>query len=387
MPHRANAKILIVDDDAVTRELLARVICGGGLKCEQASSADEAWDRIEAGTPSLLLLDYNMPEVDGAELLRRLRAEKDPTLAHIPTIMLTGQSDERSEVICLEAGADDFVVKPINVSILRARIDTQLRLLYMRTQLERQNQELEDWRRNLERDLEAARLTQQALIPQKPLQLPGWEVASCFRPVIQVGGDIFGWLRMPDGRVLFWIADATGHGASAALLTTLTKLLFHHGSAEQKAPVAIMDAINQDFRTIFGERMFMTAMCAALEPATGELVIVGAGHPPMLVGRLNEKPELIWSSAPPLGVADRSQFVETTVRIEAGDIFVLYTDGLFGGGKSGRITPQVLADTIDPTSPTMEALLMNLVKRSVATGDGRGADDLAAIAVRRSRKK
>jgi sigma-B regulation protein RsbU (phosphoserine phosphatase) len=390
MPHRANAEILIVDDDAVTRELLARVICGGGLKCEQVSSAEEAWKRMQAKAPSLLLLDYNMPDFDGAELLRRLRAERDPTLAHTPTIMLTGQSDERSEVICLEAGADDFVVKPINVSILRARIDTQLRLLYMRTQLEKQKQELEDWRRNLERDLEAARLTQQALIPQKPLQLPGWEIASCFRPVIQVGGDIFGWLRMRDGRVLFWIADATGHGASAALLTTLTKLLFHHGSAEETTPVAIMDAINADFRTIFGERTFMTAMCAALEPSSGEAVIVGAGHPPLLVARANQKPELIWSSAPPLGVADRSQFIETTVQIDPGDIFVLYTDGLFGGRRerSNRVTPQVLADCIDPTTPTMETLLMNLVKKGATPlGTGTAADDVAAIAVRRSIKK
>src|SRR2546423_3812445 len=179
-----------------------------------------------------------MPELNGADLLKRLRADPDPAIAQIPAIMLTGHVYEQSEVLCLEAGADDFVTKPINIAILRARIDTQLRLRYLRRQLEQQKAELESWRTNLERDLEAARLTQQALIPQKPLQLPGWEIATYFRPVIQVGGDIYGWLRMQDGRILFWIADATGHGASAALLTTLTKLLFHHGSADQAAPMA-----------------------------------------------------------------------------------------------------------------------------------------------------
>lgn len=379
-----------MDDDPVTRELLTRVICGGGLKCEQAASGSEAWERVHQKAPSLLLLDYNMPDFDGAELLRRLRAERDPTLAQIPTIMLTGLSDEQSEVLCLEAGADDFVVKPINVSVLRARIDTQLRLLYLRRQLEKQNQELEDWRRNLERDLEAARLTQQALIPQKPLQLAGWEIASCFRPVIQVGGDIFGWLRMSDGRILFWIADATGHGASAALLTTLTKLLFHHGSAEQTTPVGIMDAVNNDFRSIFGERMFMTAMCMALEPSAGQAVVVGAGHPPLLLARSNQKRELIWSSAPPLGLASRSQFIETTVTLEPGDVAVLYTDGLFGGGRDrpSRPTPQDLANSIDPATPTMETLLMNLVKQSVTpVTNGAASDDVAAIAMRRGAKK
>jgi hypothetical protein len=126
-------------------------------------------------------------------------------------------------VLCLEAGADDFVTKPINAAVLRARIGTQLRLCSMRRQLQEQNDVLEAWRFDLEQDLAAARLTQQSLIPQKPPPLPGWEVAACYRPVIQVGGDIYGWLRMADRRTLFWIADATGHGASAALLTTLAK--------------------------------------------------------------------------------------------------------------------------------------------------------------------
>ena len=73
--------------------------------------------------------------------------------------MLTGHGSEASEVRCLQAGADDFVTKPVNTAVLRARIETQLRLRSMRRQLERQNDELEEWRRNLERDLAAARLT------------------------------------------------------------------------------------------------------------------------------------------------------------------------------------------------------------------------------------
>ena len=243
-----------------------------------------------------------MPGIDGAEVLRRLRADKDPAIAQLPAIMLTGHGGEASEVLCLEAGADDFVTKPINQAVLRARIETQLRLRSMREQLQQQNDELEAWRTNLERDLAAARLTQQSLIPQKPPALEGWDVAAVYRPVIQVGGDIYGWMRMADGRTLFWIADATGHGASAALLTTLAKLLFHHGSVEHNQPAAIMRAVNNDFRSIFGARSFMTAMCVALDPNGGRATVVGAGHPPLLVARSAGGTESIRSSAPPLGI-------------------------------------------------------------------------------------
>src|SRR6266481_3416529 len=279
------AQILVVDDDAVSRKILAQLLASAGLQCHECEDGTEALEIIHAKQPSLLLLDFDMPGLNGAEVLGRLRSDEDAGVAQVPVIMLTAHGSEQSEVNCLQAGADDFVTKPVNASVLRARIETQLRLRSMRRQLERQNDELEKWRRDLERDLAAARLTQQSLIPQKPLALPGWEVATCYRPVIQVGGDIYGWLRMKDGRILFWIADGTGHGAAAALLTTLAKLLFHHGNVEQDTPVTMMEAVNHDFRSIFGSRSFMTAMCVALDPATGSASVVGAGHPPLLVMR------------------------------------------------------------------------------------------------------
>ncbi|HEY2615039.1 MAG TPA: response regulator, partial [Chthoniobacterales bacterium] len=274
--------ILAVDDDTTSRKLLVRILSGAGFACMEAANGADALKCIEVAHPSLLLLDFEMPGMNGADVLKRLRRDSDPAISQMPVIMLTGHGGEESEVLCLEAGADDFVTKPINQAVLRARIETQLRLRSMRRQLQSQNDELEAWRQNLERDLAAARLTQQSLIPQNPLVLPGWEIAAFYQPVIQVGGDIYGWLRMVDGRTLFWIADATGHGASAALITTLAKLLFHHGAVEHDQPSKIMEAVNKDFRSIFGARSFMTAMCVALDPKKGRASVVGAGHPPLL---------------------------------------------------------------------------------------------------------
>src|SRR5260370_19278701 len=155
-------------------------------------NATDALNFVHQTQPAALSLDFKMPGMDGAEALRRLRADPNPAIAQIPVIMLTGYSE--NEVTCLNAGADDFVIKPINAEVLRARIETQLRLHLMRVQLQQQNQELEAWRRNLERDLAAARVTQQALIPQTPPTLPGCEIAACYRPAIAVGCDNYGRL-------------------------------------------------------------------------------------------------------------------------------------------------------------------------------------------------
>src|SRR6266404_4600890 len=380
------AQILVVDDDAVSRKILAQLLASAGLQCHECEDGTEALELIRAKQPSLLLLDFDMPGLNGAEVLKSLRSDKDPAIAQIPAIMLTGHGSEESEVRCLQAGADDFVTKPVNASVLRARIETQLRLRSMRRQLERQNDELENWRRDLERDLAAARLTQQSLIPQKPLLLPGWQIATCYHPVIQVGGDIYGWLRMKDGRVLFWIADGTGHGAAAALLTTLAKLLFHHGSMDHDSPASLMEGVDNDFRSIFGATSFMTAMCVALDPATGQAQVVGAGHPSLLVVHHDCTTESIASVAPPLGLIKRTEFTETVIELEPGDAFLLYTDGLFRWTKDERhrVTPGQLEKLLDHSAPTAEALLKRIVAQTAPENSAKAApDDVAAVAVRR----
>ena len=386
MSNNSHAEILIVDDDSTSRKILAHLLVAAGYKCRECEDGTKALQTIQERQPALLLLDFDMPGLNGAEVLKRLRSDNDPAVAQIPTIMLTAHGSEESEVRCLQAGADDFATKPINTAVLRARIETQLRLRSMRRQLERQNDELEQWRSNLERDLAAARLTQQSLIPQKPPALPGWEVATCYRPVIQVGGDIYGWLRMKDGQILFWIADGTGHGAAAALLTTLAKLLFHHGSVEHDAPASVMEAVNHDFRSIFGARSFMTAMCVAVDPATGRASVVGAGHPPLLIARRSGATETIASVVPPLGLIEHPEFTETIVDLKPGDTFLLYTDGLFGSrkGKQPRLTPQRLEKMLDHNAPSAEALLGRILTEAApAKGEEALPDDLAALAVRR----
>jgi sigma-B regulation protein RsbU (phosphoserine phosphatase) len=148
-----------------------------------------------------------------------------------------------------------------------------------------------------------------------------------------------------------------------------------------------MRAVNEDFRSIFGARSFMTAMCVALDAVSGQASVVGAGHPPLLIARHNAAAELISSSAPPLGVAQPAQFSETVVDLRPGDSFVLYTDGIFGGRAraEGRLTPQRLIEKLDVSAPTAQALLAHLLSHSGERDENEPAvDDVTAVAVRRA---
>jgi serine phosphatase RsbU (regulator of sigma subunit) len=169
-------------------------------------------------------------------------------------------------------------------------------------------------------------------------------------------------------------------------MTTLAKLLFHHGHTEHERPAAIMEAVNKDLRGIFGGRSFMSAMCVALDLENGKTSVVGAGHPPLLITRFGRGTEAIGSSAPPLGLVEQSHFSETVLELNPGDAFTLYTDGLLGAARKGRArtTPTQLAGMINPFAASAEGLLELMLKAAAPEASESPPDDMAAVVVRRS---
>ena len=152
-------------------------------------------------------------------------------------------------------------------------------------------------------------------------------------------------------------------------------------------PASVMEAVNHDFRSIFGGRSFMTAMCVAVDPSTGRAIIVGAGHPPLLIARRTGATEAIASVAPPLGLVEHPELTETIVDLEPGDTFLLYTDGLFGSRKSKQpgLSPKRLEKMLDHSAPSAEALLRRILTETAPSkGEQALPDDVAALAVRRT---
>src|SRR5262245_54747232 len=121
----------------------------------------------------------------------------------------------------------------------------------------------------------------------------------------------------------------------------------------------------------------MTAMCVALDPATGNAQVVGAGQPSLLVVHRDGTTESIPSVVPPLGLINRAAFTETAIDLEPGDAFLLYTDGLFRWTKDERhrMTPGQLEKVLDPTAPTAEALLKRIVAQTTPKNSAKAAPD------------
>lgn len=379
-------RLLIVDDDRAARSLLVRQLEKQGFEVLACGDGREALQLIESARPALVVSDYEMPEFTGAQLCELVRQSTDPETANLPLILLTAHAGEQHELESLEAGANDFVTKPVNTAVLRARIDTQLRLSSLRQQLEEQNAQLEDWHRTRDLDLEAAQLTQRAILPVRVPQIEGWEIAAHYQPVIQVGGDMYDWLRLPDGRWLFWVADATGHGASAALLTALTKLVFRHAASEASQAGEIMRAVNAEFFSTLRGKSFMTAACLVIEPGSGRVTFSGAGHPPLFLVRADRAAEELRSLSPPLGILAAQEFGEESAELAPGEVAMLYTDGLYSSqdDSGDHFGPEDLRAVMPRRAATAQDFVRQVVTSTFQRhGSEQLPDDLAVIALRR----
>lgn len=277
----------------------------------------------------LVLLSVDEP-LQEAELCRFLRS--DSAMTRVPLLCLSrnaalpGSIAElpRVEVIDRQAGA----------GIILGRIATQLRMSKVAGQDERTASAHEVAARYRElgirtmRELEEAREIQEALLPRV---LPGddrFEVAVSYEPLERVGGDWYYAHRQPDGRVCLQIADITGHGLSAALVSSMTKLA-SEASAEND-PVERVRRINALLTPQLPEARFVTFCCAAYDPLTGDCTVARAGHPaPLMVSRTAGKVERLKPSGMAIGFMDDGMFASQCVRLDAGDMLLLYTDGLY----------------------------------------------------------
>ncbi len=377
--------ILLADDEEVSRRLLSEAMRRAGFEVELAVDGEQAFRLAASEAPDLLVLDFEMPESNGAEVCRRLRSSDREDLQTLPVIMLTAHTGEAEEIRCLQAGANDFVTKPVSRDVLAARIRTQLRLRSMADELRQRNEELGRWRTEHEADLAAAHATQQVLIPTRLPTVKGWSVESIYQPVIEIGGDVFGWCPTGNGQWLFWLADATGHGAAAALLTALAAQLFRQACETEREPGAILSAVNREFIKVFGGRAFMTACCALIGPEGG-LTFSGAGHPPLLVRRANGNVDTYGPHGTILGLKEVESIEQCRTTLESGDVALLYSDGLFAFKQPDgeRFTHENLRETLRMVPPGV-AFFDRLLTLSQEGANGDPcSDDIAAIVLQRA---
>lgn len=397
------ARILVVDDNEMNRDMLSRRLVRQGHDVSTAIHGVDALDRLRSEPFDLVLLDIMMPEMNGFELLERLKA--DPRLEHLPVILISALDDTDSVVRGIQMGADDHLPKPFNPSILRARVDACLAKKRLRDR-ERLYAEA------LEREIDIAREIQAGFLPEALPDAPGWEIAARFHPARQVGGDFYDAFAIDGDRIVLVVADVCDKGVGAALFMALFRSLIRvvaervlgasgetgegRGEASLEAGDGaagvsrVVRSVNDYIaRTHSRENMFATVFVGVLAVGSGELTYVNAGHdPPFVLGPGGIRARLA-PTGPAVGLLPGLEFGVGRARLAAGETLVAFTDGVTDarneeGDTFSEDRLEALVAGLAGLGLTADELL-GRIEEAVAEHAGAGAafDDVTILATHR----
>ena len=327
--NESSAKILVVDDVAENRDLLLRRLQRLGIKqIDQAANGLEALAAVRAKNYDLMLLDIMMPELDGFGVLDTLRKEGSAT--DLPIIVISAMNEMDAIVRCIESGAEDFLLKPFNPVMLRARVLSSLEKKSLR---DRTRDEL----KRKQAELNEARTLQLALVPPPFHEMHGNRPVSLdvyLEPAKEVGGDLVDHFRIGDDLVAFLVGDVSDKGAGAALMMARTHSMFRSLAARPDAheifsdPSKAMSIVNAALAAGNSSCMFVTMFLGALSPTTLKLTFVRAGHvPPFQWNGSTAIKRLEAAGGPPLGLVEEFQYKQHSVVLSPDESLLVLTDG------------------------------------------------------------
>jgi serine phosphatase RsbU (regulator of sigma subunit) len=407
------ASILAVDDTPANLSLLANLL-RDDYRVRVASSGQKALELAFSAPPDLILLDVMMPEMDGHEVIRRLKA--DPRTMRVPVIFLTAQNSIEDEEFGLSLGAVDFIHKPISPTIVLARIKAQLQSkswqdflqnenVWLQQEVERRLREIAEQRFALEyirKELDIARQLQTGMLPLYRPMFPGRqdiEIAAIMEPATEVGGDLFDAFFVDSGHLFFCIGDVSGHGIAAALFMARTIGLIRIAAMGTDRPDRLIEQINDrlcagDDRLRTGVAsdngvfMYVTLFCGFLDVSTGHLVYSNGGHCPPLLLRGGEATELPLPAGTLVGVIPGMSYSTGEIVLEEGEALLCYTDGVTEAETvaGNYFSKERLMAVAQRKAGSLEALL-DAARGEVADFTGRHPlkDDFTLLAVRRPR--
>ncbi len=377
--HNTRAKLLIIDDDDVVRASVAAYLEDSGFSVLQASSGSEGLACHEREQPDLVICDLRMPQIDGLELIRRVTAS-DPDL---PVIVLSGAGVMTDVVEALRLGAADYLVKPLeDLAVLEHSVNRALDRSHLRQENRRYREKLEAANRELQASLDvlredqnAGRQVQMNMLPVTPWRAGDLEFDHHIIPSLYLSGDFVDYFRIDEHRVVFYLADVSGHGASSAFVTVLlkfmtTRLLYESrksGTLPEFQPSEVLGHIN---RSLLNCRLgkHVTMLGGVIDERSGTLTYSIGGHLPLPVFYVPGEARYLEGRGLPVGLFEDATYEDHQLQLPERFSLTLASDGLLD-----LLPGETLKDK--------EARLPQLIVEAGGTLDGlRQALGLAMIA-------
>jgi sigma-B regulation protein RsbU (phosphoserine phosphatase) len=378
----AHGCLLVVDDNETNRDLLARRLGRQGYRVVLAESGRQALEILKQHSFDLVLLDIQMPEMDGYAVCQQLKA--DEGTRDMPIIFISALGDIQDKIQAFTVGGVDYVTKPFQFQEVLARVETHLTLRRLQRQLQDANQQLREANHKMARELALAGEVQASFLPRELPHVPGWQLAVSLRPSRETSGDFYDVEWLPNGRLGILIGDVVDKGAGAALFMALSWILIRTYATQYPAqPELILSSVNRRILEDTAAQSFVTVFYGVLDPGTGELVYANAGHCPALLVRAQEQGavQALCNTGMPLGIFQDVIWSQGVIQLAPGDVLALYTDGITEARdaqeeffEEDRLRESLIANWGQPAETIRDAILRAVDE---FVGDAPQSDDIA----------
>ena len=376
-----SGSLLIVDDNEANRALLARHLRRQGYTVSLAENGRQALEKLRARAFDLVLLDVIMPEMGGYQVLEAMKG--DPLYRHIPVIMISALDDLEMLARCIEKGAEDYLSKPFDAVLLRARIGSSLEKKRLHDQEERTFRALVESQKRLTAELAEAATYVQSLLPP-PLE---GEVRAQwrFQPSAELGGDIFGYHWINDDRLAIYLLDVSGHGVGAALLSVSVFNVLRTQSLPATDfcdPAAVLKQLNLVFPMERHNNLLFTIWYGVFDRTTRRLTYASGGHPPaVLLGAVAGELQKLSTGGRVLGCDPATEFRSASCTVPSGHRLYVFSDGAYEiarpDGRTAQLT-DLLQQLALPVSPD-RSKLDELVSWAQSLGEQTSLEDDMSI--------
>jgi CheY-like chemotaxis protein len=375
--------ILLVDDSPVNLGVVVEGLERHGFEVLVAADGEEALQRIEVIKPDIVLLDVMMPGIDGFEVCRRLKAQ--PHTRDIPVIFMTSLSGAEDKVNGFNAGAVDYVTKPLQIDEVRARVNTHLALHDLKRRLAEKVAVLEHNLDYLDREQRMAAGYMNKLIALDTLNDPA--VQFHLQSAGSFSGDLIAFARTPDGRLHLMLADSTGHGLSAALAAMPVIRPFYSMTDKGFGISAIAREINYQVRQTLPVSHFVAAILASID-VDGQMVEVWSGGcpPPLMLNREGQLAYQFKARHLALGILSPEQFDDSVEYFSYDDehCLMMFSDGVIELENAAG-EPFGLAQLLSVAARAEQTARMAAIARTIKEYCGArtfNRDDIALVTAR-----
>ena len=322
--------ILVVDDTPPISRCSPACSRTAATRSAPFPAANWPYWRPKRDPPDLILLDINMPEMNGYEVCERLKA--DDKLKGIPVIFISALTEQLDKVKAFAIGGVDYITKPFQMEELHARVETHLKIRRLQTELEEYSHHLELARERLKFDLELARKVQRGFLPLQMPEVPGYAFFAYYESAYEIGGDYYDFIPLPEGRMAILLGDVAGKGVVAALLMAKLSANAKFCMLTEPDPATAITRLNALMIQSGMADRFVTLIAAVLDPTSHTVTLVNAGHPsPLIYHRSTGTVEEAISTTvagPPLGILDGFEYESCRIILVPGDSILAFTDGV-----------------------------------------------------------